>query len=71
MLKLFKVTCWFNYELKTDTFENFVIAENEMVARSIVEKEVWSLSGMEIKCVEEIDMSFPQLLCSINTDDIE
>ena len=73
MLKLFRVTCWYNCELKDDvnTFENFVIAGNEVEARRIVEEEVWSLSGMEIKCVEEIDMSLPQLLVSINTADME
>ena len=70
-MKLFKVTCWHDGELKVDTFENFVIAGNEIEARRIVEEEVWSLSGMEVKCVTEIDISFPQLLASINTEDIE
>ena len=70
-LKLFRVTSWFDYKQKADTFENFVIAENEMAARRIVEQEVWSLSGMGIKNTEEIDMSLPQLLCFINTKDIE
>lgn len=70
-MKLFKVTCWHDSELKVDTFENFVIAGNEIEARRIVEEEVWSLSGMEVKRVTEIDISFPQLLASINTEDIE
>ena len=71
MLKLFQVTCWYDYEFKTKTFENFVIAGNEVEAKRIVEEEVWSYSGMEIKCVKEIDMSFPQLLCCIDTDEWE
>ena len=70
-LKLFRVTSWFDYKRKTDTFENYVIAENEIHAGRIVEQEVWSLSGMGIKNIEEIDMSLPQLLCSIDTQDIE
>ena len=64
MLKLFKVTCWYDHTYKNSTFENFVIAGNEIEARRIVEEEVWTLSGMEIKNIEEIDMSLPQLLCS-------
>lgn len=71
MLKLFQVTCWYDYELKTKTFENFVIAGNEVEAKRIVEEEVWSYSGMGIKCIKEIDMSFPQLLCCIDTDEWE
>lgn len=70
-LKLFKVTCWYDYVLKEKTFESFVIAGNEVEAKRIVEEEVWSYSGMEIKCVQEIDMSLPQLICFINTDDLE
>ena len=64
MLKLFKVTCWSDHIYKNSTFENFVIAGNEIEARRIVEEEVWTLSGMKIKNIEEIDMSLPQLLCS-------
>lgn len=64
MLSLFRVTCWFDGEEKTSTFENFVIAENAIEAEKIVEEEIWTLSGMEIKSVEKIDMSFPMLLCS-------
>lgn len=71
MLKLFKVTCFYSGITRTDTFENFVVAGNEVEAKRIVEEEIWTLGGMEVKNVEEIDMSFPQLLASINTDDIE
>lgn len=70
-MKLFKVTCWHDSEIKTDTFENFVVARNEIEAKKIVNEEVWSLSGMEIKNVKEIDISLPQLLVSINTDNME
>lgn len=73
MLKLFRVTCWHDYIRRDDdyTFENFVIAENETHAKEIVDNNVWSLSGMEIKCVEEVDMTVPRLLCFMNTEDLE
>lgn len=71
MLRLFRVTCWDCAEAEDDTFENFVIASNEIEAKRIVEEEIWTLSGMGIKCVEEIDMSLPQILCSCVTVDIE
>ncbi len=70
-MKLYKVTAWFDGYQKTDTFENFVIAENKTDAKRIVEEEIWTLSGMKIKSVEEIDMTFPQLICYVNTKDIE
>ena len=70
-MELFKVTAWFDHEYKTNTFENFVIAKNESDAKRMVNEEIWTLYGMEIKCVEKIDMSVPQILCSINTEDIE
>lgn len=66
-MKLFKVTCWYSGEYKEDTFENFVIAGNGVEAKRIVEEEVWTMSGMEIAGVEEIDMTMPQLLCSCDT----
>lgn len=69
-LRLYKVTCYFDYESQLDTFENFVIAGNEIEAQRIVEEEIWTLGGMAIKCVEEVNMEYPQLLCSVNTDDI-
>lgn len=70
-LKLFRITAWFDYEQETDTFENFVIANNENEAKRIVEQEVWSMGGMKIKSIEEIDMTTQQLLCSVNTRYIE
>ena len=70
-LKLFKVTCWHCDEIKSDTFVNFVVAGNDVEAKRIVEEEIWTLSGMGIKDVEEIDMAYPQLLCSVNTSDLE
>lgn len=70
-LKLFQVTCWNNYQRKEDIFENFVIAGNDVEARRIIEEEVWTISGMEIKEVKEVDMSFPQLLCFVRTDDYD
>ena len=71
MLKLFRVTCFHNGVTRADTFENFVVAGNEVEAKRIVEEEIWSLSGMEIKSIKEIDMSKPQLLVSVNTEDME
>lgn len=71
MLKLFQVTCYHNSKLQTDTFENFVIASDENEACKIVNEGVWSLSGMSIKCVKEISMNEPILLCSLNTSDLE
>lgn len=69
MLKLFKVICWYDCDSKIDTFVNFVIAGNSTEAKRIVEEEVWTLDGMEIKSIEEIDMSYPQLLCTVDIDD--
>lgn len=71
ILKLFQVTCWNDYQRKEYAFENFVIAGNEVEARRIVEEEVCTISGMEIKEVKEVDMSFPQLLCFVRTDDYD
>ena len=66
MLRLFKVTCWgFN----DDIIVNFIVADNEIEAKRIAEEETWF--EVNIKCVEEIDMSLPQLLCSYNTIDID
>lgn len=72
MLKLYRVTAYYSYEYieNSNTFENFVIAGNEIEAQRIVEEEVWTLSGMAIKSVEEVNMDFPQLLCFVDTDDI-
>ena len=72
MLKLYMVTALYNYEDPdgSDTFENFVIAGNEIEARRIVEEEVWTLSGMAVKSVEEVNMDLPQLLCFVDTDDM-
>lgn len=69
-MNLYRVTCYHNKDSKTSTFENLVIAGNEVEAKRIVEEEVWTLSGMEIKSVECVDMTMPCLLVSINTDDI-
>lgn len=69
-MKLYKVTVWNNGSYRTDTFENFVVAENEDEAREIVEEEVWSLTDMGIESIEEIDMSSPQLLCFVNPNDM-
>lgn len=69
MLKLFRVTCWYG-DFKPDTFENIVIAGNIIEAKRIVEEEVWSLNGMKIKHVEEINMFLPQLLCSYDSEDM-
>lgn len=71
-LKLYKVTAWFDYDEPeySDTFDNFVIAGNEIEAQRIVEEEVWALSGMAIKSVEEVNMEFPRLLCYVSTNDI-
>lgn len=68
-MKLFKVICWYDCDSKIDTFANFVIAENSIEAKRIVEEEVWTLDGMKIKDVEEIDMSYSKLLCSVDIDD--
>ena len=68
-LKLYKVTALFN-PIRLDTFESLVIAGNEIEAQRIVEEEVWTLGGMEIENIEQINMEFPQILCCINTKNI-
>ena len=70
-LRLFKVTCWHNHELREDTFENFVLANDEDDARRMVDRGVWSLSGMKIKGITEISLLIPQILYSANTEDLE
>ena len=68
--KLFQVTACHDDELNT-TFETFVLADSKKQAKDITTKNIWSLSGITIKCVQEIDMSKSQILCTANTDDIE
>lgn len=65
MLKLYKVIIWSDPELKTDTIESYVIAGNEIEVQRIIEEELWMLSDVEIKSIEEIDMKFPQFLCMV------
>lgn len=71
MLKLFKVECYYDSELKDNTFTCIAIAGNEIEVKRIVEEEVWTLSGMKIKSVEEIDMHFPQLLVAVDSREFE
>ena len=71
ILKLFKVTCWHDNELKNTTFVNIVVAGNKVEAKRIVEEEIWTLGGMGIKSIEEIDLHYPQFILSANSDDIE
>ena len=65
MLKLYKVIIWSDLELKTDTIESYVIAGNEIEVQRIIEEELWMLSDVEIKSIEEIDMKYPQFLCVV------
>lgn len=70
-MKLFRVTCWYNSNLKEDTFESFVIAENKVEAEKIVKESVWTLGGMEVKSISEVDMSTQKVLVSIDSKDLE
>jgi hypothetical protein len=65
-LKLFKVVVWNCFECTEEwdaTSTCYVIAGNEVEAKRVTEEELWTLGGMSIKSVEEIDMTLPQVLC--------
>lgn len=64
LLKLFKVTYWYDYDSKIGTFIKFVIARNIVEAKRIVEEELFTLDSMKIENVEEI----AQLLCSVDME---
>lgn len=64
MKKLFEVICYYDHTLENlDTFVVFVIAKDTKEAKNFVENEVWTLSGMKIKEIKEIDMNDSRILC--------
>ena len=68
--KLFQVTACHDDELNT-TFETFVLADSKKQAKDIIIKNIWSLSGITIKYVQEINTSKSQILCTANTDELD
>ena len=71
--KVYIVTCWHDYLTKydDDIFMNFVVANNEEEARQIVEDNIWTLSGMGIKEISEIDLSESKYLCWVPRNNFE
>lgn len=65
-LKLFKVVVWNCFE-NTEEWDAastcYIVAGNEVEVRKVTEEELWTLGGMSIKSVEEVDMTLPQVLC--------
>jgi hypothetical protein len=67
MLKLFKVTYWYDHTDENTTFSTIVIAGNDIEAKRIVEEEAYGINCIKIKDIQEIHMTTPQLVCYIDT----
>ena len=69
-MKLFKVECQTN-ENYGNIFYAFIIAGNEVEAKSIIEQEVWTLGGMVVLSITEEEMrEYPRVLCTCSKDDV-
>lgn len=68
--KLFRVICWHDGELRDSTFEVIVLAKNHEQAQQMVEKEFWTLDGMRVWKVNEINEYVSQIICYANSEDL-
>lgn len=71
-LKLFKVVVWNCYENTEDgdaTSTLYVIADTGADAKKLVEEGFWTIGGMEVKSIEEVNVESPQVLCIAYEED--
>lgn len=71
-LKLFKVVIGNCFEYTEDwdaTSTCYIVAGNDVEARKVAEEELWTLDGMSIKSIEEVNMTLPQVLCIAYDED--
>ena len=62
-MTLYKVTCYAN-EYHMGTFDVYVYAYNVQQAINIVNEEVWTISGMSIKEVVEVEKKLG-IVCTV------
>ena len=62
-MTLYKVTCY-GSEYHMDTFDVYVYAYNVQQAMNIVNEEVWTISGMSIKEIVEVEKKLG-IICTV------
>lgn len=68
-MTLYKVTCYNDIDSRIDTFDVYVYAYNVQQAMDIVNEEVWTISGMSIKEVVEVEKKLGILCIDADGDE--
>lgn len=68
-MTLYKVTCYDDIDSCISTFDVYVYAYNIQQAINIVNEEVWTISGMSIKEVVEVEKKLGILCIDADRDE--